>query len=252
MNSAPGGLPVSGTHLKRRLTAILAADACGHSRLDGRRRHGPDMIDKADGTDSVASPVIGWRTRLLEQLKRFKGPVIAIASVGAVLSGLVGYWNVYRTVAVATPTSTAATTAPASPYSLSVAVMPFIAADPRPTDAALADALSQSLAMALGQTRTFKVAAPGHVHNDAGQGLRCAAHRARTERALHRPGRDPSAGRQAGGHCFAWSKPRTPRNSGARDSSWRRRRRASSCRICRGGSRGMWWMRSVVPPWTAP
>ena len=44
------------------------------------------------------APVIGWRMRLLELLKRFKGPVIAIASVGAVLSGLVGYWNVYRTV----------------------------------------------------------------------------------------------------------------------------------------------------------
>jgi len=103
------------------------------------------MIDKADAADAVAGPVAGWRTRLLERLKRFKGPVIAIASVGAVLSGLVGYWNVYRTVAVATPTSTAATAAPASPYSLSVAVMPFIAADPRPADAALADALTQSL-----------------------------------------------------------------------------------------------------------
>ncbi len=129
------------------------------------------MIDKADGTDAVPNPVIGRRMRLLELFKRFKGPVIAIASVGAVLSGLVGYWNVYRTVAVATPTSTAVKTAPASPYSLSVAVMPFIAADPRPTDAALADALTQSLTTNLGQVRTFKVAAPGHSTNEPGKAV---------------------------------------------------------------------------------
>ena len=130
-----------------------------------------DKADGADGADAVGGSGIGWRTRLLEQLKRFRGPVIAIASVGAVLSGLVGYWNVYRTVAVATPTSPAATAAPSSPHSLSVAVMPFIAADPRPTDAALAEALGQSLAMALNQTRMANVAAPGPVTTDTGKGF---------------------------------------------------------------------------------
>jgi adenylate cyclase len=127
------------------------------------------MSDKADGTDAAAGPVIGWRMKLFEQLKRFKGPVIAIASVGAVLSGLVGYWNAYRTVAVATPASTAATAARSPPHSLSVAVMPFIAADPGPTDAALAEVLGQSLAMALNQTRMAKVAAPGPVTTDTGK-----------------------------------------------------------------------------------
>ncbi len=33
MNALSGGLPVSGTHLKRRLTAILAMDVCSHSLL---------------------------------------------------------------------------------------------------------------------------------------------------------------------------------------------------------------------------
>jgi adenylate cyclase len=115
------------------------------------------MIDKADGTDAVAGPGIGWRMRLLEQLKRFKGPVIAIASVGAVLSGLVGYWNVYRTVAVATPASTAATTAPASAGDLSIVVMPFTNQTGDPQKAYVADGLTTSLTSFLSRWRDIYV-----------------------------------------------------------------------------------------------
>ncbi len=111
------------------------------------------MIDKADSTDAVAGPVIRWRMRLLEQLKRFKGPIIAIASVGAVLSGLVGYWNVYRTVVVATPTSTAATTAPASAGDLSIVVMPFTNQTGDPQKAHVADGLTTSIASYLSRWR---------------------------------------------------------------------------------------------------
>ena len=107
------------------------------------------MIDKVDGTDAVAAPVSGWRMKLLELLKRFKGPVIAIASVGAVLSGLVGYWNVYRTVVVATPTSTAATAAPASAGDLSIVVLPFANQTGDPQKAYVADGLTTSVTLNL-------------------------------------------------------------------------------------------------------
>ena len=35
---------------------------------------------------------------LVHRLERLKRPIVAVAAVGAVLSGLLGYWNVYRTV----------------------------------------------------------------------------------------------------------------------------------------------------------
>ena len=115
------------------------------------------MIDKADATDAVVGPVVGWRMNLLEQLKRFKGPVIAIASVGAVLSGLVGYWNVYRTVAVAAPTPTAATTAPASAGDLSIVVMPFTNQTGDPQKAHVADGLTTSVTSSLSRWSSFHV-----------------------------------------------------------------------------------------------
>ena len=115
------------------------------------------MIDKADAADAVAGPVAGWRTRLLERLKRFKGPVIAIASVGAVLSGLVGYWNVYRTVAVATPTSTAATAAPASAGDLSIVVLPFTNQTGDPQKAHVADVLTTSFTSHVSRFSSFHV-----------------------------------------------------------------------------------------------
>jgi len=115
------------------------------------------MIDKADAADTVAGPVVGWRTRLLEQLKRFKGPVIAIASVGAVLSGLVGYWNVYRTVSVATPTSTAAIAAPASAGALSIVVLPFTNQTGDPQKAHVADVLTASFTSHVSRWSSFHV-----------------------------------------------------------------------------------------------
>ena len=61
--------------------------------------------------------------QLFERVKHLKGPIVAVAAVGAVLSGLAGYWTTYRTVTgapIATPV-VAKTRAGA----LSIMVLPF-------------------------------------------------------------------------------------------------------------------------------
>ena len=125
------------------------------------------MIDKTAGIDADVAPDLGWRMKLFEWLKRFKAPVIALATAGAVLSGLFGYWNVYRAVSVVP----AATAAPATAGDLSIAVMPFVAAEAKLSDAALADALGLSLTTNLSQDRSIKVAAPGHSTNEPGKAV---------------------------------------------------------------------------------
>ena len=73
----------------------------------------------------VARPAVGRRARLLGQLKRFRGPIAAIAAFGAVLSGFIGYWSAYQmveNVVVPKPAPIAAT-ADAGP--LSIVVLPF-------------------------------------------------------------------------------------------------------------------------------
>lgn len=47
---------------------------------------------------TTTNPVESARSRLIANLKRLRGPIAAIAAAGAVLSGLAGYWNTYRTV----------------------------------------------------------------------------------------------------------------------------------------------------------
>jgi adenylate cyclase len=58
-----------------------------------------------------------------------------------------------------------------SPPSLSVAVMPFVAAEAKGKDAVVAEAFGQALTTALGQWRWAKVAAPGHAASGAGQAV---------------------------------------------------------------------------------
>lgn len=65
------------------------------------------------------------RRGLVRRLERLRGPIVAVAAVGAVLSGFVGYWNAYRTVrdsAVAAATKSAS---PGDAGPLSIVVLPF-------------------------------------------------------------------------------------------------------------------------------
>jgi adenylate cyclase len=61
----------------------------------------------------------------LEKLKHAKGIIVAIAGGGAVLSGLVGYYTTYQTVASGVSTAPSATASVANIRPLSVVVLPF-------------------------------------------------------------------------------------------------------------------------------
>ena len=98
--------------------------------------------EAASPPDPVAKPATSGWAKLLGQIKRFRGPIAAVAGVGALFSGLVGYWTAYENIhkAVAPNTAPPAVTADAGPLSvtppaLSVGVMPLIAP---PGDAAMA------------------------------------------------------------------------------------------------------------------
>src|SRR5271170_5625720 len=88
------------------------------------------MTDSAPPEDAsppapAATPAASRWAKLWGQLKRFRGPIAAIAAFGAVLSGFLGYWSAYQTVqTVVVPKSApAAVSADAGP--LSIVVLPF-------------------------------------------------------------------------------------------------------------------------------
>lgn len=91
------------------------------------------------------------RARLIAFVRRLRGPIVAFAAVGAVLSGLVGYWNVYRTVSEpASLPATLKSIEPASiPPSNSFALLPFSASTTDLDEVRIAEALSAELASSL-------------------------------------------------------------------------------------------------------
>ena len=68
-----------------------------------------------------------WRARFLSRLVHLKRPLLAVAAVGTVLSGLVGYWGAYRMVRDIAP-ATSAPTVPiaASDRRMTFAVLPVL------------------------------------------------------------------------------------------------------------------------------
>ena len=54
--------------------------------------------EDASPAEPVAKPAASRWAKLWGMLKRFRGPIVAIAAFGAVLSGLLGYWRTYETV----------------------------------------------------------------------------------------------------------------------------------------------------------
>lgn len=90
--------------------------------------------------------------KLLGTLKHFKGAIVAIAGVGAVLGGLTGYWTSYQTVkTVAAPTADSA--APANTRGLSIMVLPFANQTGDAQNAYIADALTSSITPNLSRIR---------------------------------------------------------------------------------------------------
>jgi adenylate cyclase len=107
----------------------------------------------ASSPDPAARAAAGWWAKFWALLKRSWGPLTAIAAVGAVLSGLVGYWHAYETVVASKPS-----TAPASmPPRGSVAILPFTAATTSPFDEQFAEALTDDLTTAVGLRHVIPV-----------------------------------------------------------------------------------------------
>ena len=124
-------------------------------------RVGTEMTDSAppEGAslpDPVARPAASRSAKFLGQLKRDRRPIAAIAGIGAILSGLVGYWTVYENVHnVVVPKSSPAavtvgtTVASPGPPPMSVAVMPFTPASASADDEGLAERVTQDLTTAI-------------------------------------------------------------------------------------------------------
>jgi TolB-like protein/Tfp pilus assembly protein PilF len=119
---------------------------------------------------SPASPPIagaqhGGR-RWQAALRRLKGPIAAVAAVGAVLSGLVGYYTSYRAV-VSPALSAVAPPAPAARADagpLSIVVLPFVNFTGDPAQAYMADGLTASVTADLARlTDVFVVGAESAV-----------------------------------------------------------------------------------------
>ncbi len=87
-----------------------------------------------------------WRARLLK-------PVMAVAAVGTVLSGLAGYWNVYRTVRSGSPTQAAVV--PSATQSL--ALLPLASLGEDKHDEVLADGVSDELLAVLARVPGLRV-----------------------------------------------------------------------------------------------
>jgi adenylate cyclase len=109
--------------------------------------------EDASPPEPVARPAASRWVKLWGQLKRFRGPIAAIAAFGAVLSGLLGYWSAYQTVekVVVPKPSPIAVKADAGP--LSIVVLPFTNLTGDASQAYVADGITASLTSDLSRIR---------------------------------------------------------------------------------------------------
>lgn len=100
----------------------------------------PGDADTANETATTLTRLQGW----FGKLKHLKATIVAIASVGAVLSGLVGYYTTYRAVA-SQPASNSAASVAFAVNPLSVMVLPFANHTGDEKKAYIADALTSAI-----------------------------------------------------------------------------------------------------------
>jgi adenylate cyclase len=101
--------------------------------------------EDASPPDPAARPAAIRVAKFCSQLKRFRGPIAAIAGIGAILSGFLGYWSAYQTVekVIVPKAAAAAVTADAGP--LSIVVLPFQNLTGDANQAYVADGVTASL-----------------------------------------------------------------------------------------------------------
>ena len=76
-------------------------------------------------TETSIVHAVSWRSRLVARLVRLRGPIAAVAAVGAILGGFVGYWNAYRVVHDSVAPAKVAANPAAAAGPLSIVVLPF-------------------------------------------------------------------------------------------------------------------------------
>jgi adenylate cyclase len=110
------------------------------------------------GPAAADAPAPGFFGKLVAKLKHVKGAIVAVASLGALLSGLLGYWTVYQAVKSGAPSLTGSAPAQAPP--LSVIVLPFANHTGDAQKAYIADALTTSITSDLSRIRDAFVVSP--------------------------------------------------------------------------------------------
>jgi adenylate cyclase len=105
-----------------------------------------------ENAEAAVLPIASVST-LRVKLRHIKGALIAIASVGAVLSGLVGYYTTYKTVAGSATTPGTPVPKIDSINSLSILVLPFANQTGDANKTYIADALTSSISADLNRIR---------------------------------------------------------------------------------------------------
>jgi TolB-like protein/Tfp pilus assembly protein PilF len=122
-----------------------------------------------DASVAAVAPAAGTLARVAATLKQLRGPIVAIASVGAVASGLVGYYTTYKTVASNTMATPAAQ--PAGVDISSIAVLPFVNMSDDKGNEYFSDGLSEELLNLLAQIPQLKVTARTSSFSFKGKGV---------------------------------------------------------------------------------
>ena len=121
------------------------------------------MNESSDGK-IIRPPRAGdgsWLPWFTGKIVRLKGPIAAVAAVGAVLSGMVGYWNTYRTVRGGIEPAIAAKALPADAGPLSIVVLPFANLTGSSDQSYVADGLTASVTADLSRIRQAFVVGAG-------------------------------------------------------------------------------------------
>jgi TolB-like protein/Tfp pilus assembly protein PilF len=131
------------------------------AKLAHARPHKPrTSIDHALIVPSADSISPSRFAKLYFKLKRVKGAIVAIAGVGAVASGLVGYYTTYKVVANTQIISSATASANSQTIdSKSIAVLPFVNMSGDKKQEYLSDGISEELRSQLSKIHALRVIA---------------------------------------------------------------------------------------------